>query len=88
MDEDKKFLGKSEENIDWSTVIRPETMDVPTDFDLESILTGKQHSKTVESWIKNYDLKRIIDLGSGKVYVRDLNGIFTIDTANDALTDL
>jgi len=87
MEEDKKFLDKRDEHIDRSTVIRPEAMDVPTDFDLESALTGKQHSKTVESWLENYDIKKIIDLGSGKVYVRDPNGIFTIDTANDAFTD-
>ena len=87
MDENKKFLDKSEENIDWSTVIRPEPMDVPADFDLKSALTGKQHSKTVQSWIENYDIKKIVDLGSGKVYVRDSKGIFTIDTASDAFTD-
>jgi hypothetical protein len=87
MEEDKKFLDKRDEHIDRSTVIRPEAMDVPTDFDLESALTGKQHSKTVESWLENYDIKKIIDLGSGKVYVRGLNGIFTIDTVNDAFTD-
>lgn len=87
MDEHNKFPDESEASIDWSTVIRPEPMDVPTDFDLESALTKKQHSETVQSWIENYDIKKIIDLGSGKVYVRDLNGIFTIDTACDALKD-
>jgi hypothetical protein len=87
MDEDEKFFDKSVENIDWSTVIRGEPMDVPTNFDLESALTGKQHSKTVQSWIENYDMKKIFDFGSGKVYVRDANGIFTVDTASDAFTD-
>ncbi len=84
MDENKKFLDKSEENIDWSTVIRPEPMDVPADFDLKSALTGKQHSKTVQSWIENYDIKKIVDLGSGTVYTRDLKGLFTVVTAWDA----
>ena len=87
MDEDEKFFDKSAENIDWSTVIRGEPMDVPTNFDLESALTGKQHSKTVQSWIENYDIKKIFDFGSGKVYVQDANGIFTVDTASDAFTD-
>ena len=75
------------EEIDWSKVIRPEPMDVPDDFDLGSALAGKQHSKTIRSWIENYDIKKIVDLGSGKVYVRDSKGIFTIDTASDAFTD-
>ena len=75
------------EDIDWSKVSRPEPMDIPEDFDLGSALAGKQHSKTIRSWIENYDIKKIVDLGSGKVYVRDSKGIFTIDTASDAFTD-
>jgi hypothetical protein len=74
--------------VDWSKIIRPEPMDAPDDFDLESALIGKQHSKTVQSWIENYNIKKIVDLGSGKVYVRDPNGIFTIVTVIDSFTDL
>ena len=75
------------EDIDWSKVIFPEPMDVPVDFDLESALTGKQHSETVLSWIENCEIKKIFDLGSGKIYTRDSEGFFTIITAIDAFTD-
>jgi hypothetical protein len=75
------------EDIDWSKVSRPEPMDVPEDFDLESALIGKQHSKTIQSWIENYEIKRIFDLGSGKIYTRDSEGFFTIITAIDDFTD-
>ena len=76
------------EDIDWSKVSRPEPMDIPEDFDLESALIGKQHSKTIQSWIENYEIKRIFDLGSGKIYTRDSEGFFTIITAIDDFTDV
>ena len=50
-------------------------------------LTPEQKSALFHSWIENYDIRKIVDLGSGKVYLRDLNGIFTIDTACDAFKD-
>ena len=69
------------EDVDWSKVIFPEPMGVTVDFDLESALTGKQHCETVLYWIENCEVKKIFDLGSGKIYTRDSKGFFTIITA-------
>ena len=60
-----------------------ETQEIPNGQDL----TPEQKSALFHSWIENYDIRKIVDLGSGKVYLRDLNGIFTIDTACDAFKD-
>ena len=99
MVENEKFFGKPtedpwgigdatpSEDIDWSKVISPEPLDVSVDFDLESALTGKQHNKIVMSWIENCEIKKILDFGSGKIYTRDSEGVFTIITAIDAITD-
>ena len=76
------------EDIDWSKVSRPESMDVPNDFDFESDLTSREQAEIVRSWIENFDIKKIVELGSGKVYTRDSEGFFTIITAIDSFTDL
>ena len=76
------------EDIDWSKVSRPEPMDVPNDFDFGSDLTSREQAEIVRSWIENFDIKKIVELGSGKVYTRDSEGFFTIITAIDSFTDL
>lgn len=58
-------------------------MDEPAGFNLEQALLGEQHNKTVQSWIEKYEIKRFVDGGSGKVYVRDQNGYFKVDTESD-----
>jgi hypothetical protein len=68
------------EGINWSKVSRPEPMDVPDDFDFKSNLANKEQAEIVRSWIENFDIKKIVELGSGKVYTRDAEGIFTIIT--------
>jgi len=59
------------------------TQEIPNGQDL----TPEQKTALVHSWIENYDIKKIVDLGSLNVYLRHLNGIFTVDTACEACTD-